>query len=91
MRGIGAAAPAREPVLGVLLGGLGRAQRTLLLAQVAGDLLIEAEASEHGEGEDGDDDEHQKRRHEHHAALRLSLRAHVITPVRFITSMVRMN
>src|SRR5213082_2810323 len=70
-----------------------------LLAQVAGDLFLGAEAAEHAERQDGDDEQQQETRYQRHAALAASpqttdaeegcSRLHVCTPARAMTWMTR--
>src|SRR6202008_4311624 len=59
----------RDPPLGVLLRAFRGVQRALLLAHVAGDLLLGSEAVEHADDENGDDEEQQHARYERHALL----------------------
>ena len=69
-----------------------------LLAQVAGDLFLGAEAAEHAERQDGDDEQQQEARDQSHTALAASQQAtdseacssvHVCTPARAMTWMTR--
>jgi len=63
------------------------------LRQIVGALAGAGAAPEHGEAEDGDDDKHQQGRHQHHPArVRLSAQGdHVVTPVLYITAMLRVK
>jgi len=68
-----------------LLGADRGLSRTLLLAHIAGDFLLNAEAAEHAERHDGDDQQQQQAGYQHDAALigarAASLLRHVYSPV----------
>src|SRR5262249_22239522 len=82
----------QQPPLGVLLRARGGMQCALFLAQVAGDLLLGAEAAEHAERQDRNDHQQQQARHQRNAAFGSPVHwfsRHVCSPARFITSMTR--
>src|SRR5260370_26375316 len=90
--GNGSVALRAKPPLRVLQGAGGGLHGALLLAHIAGDFFLYAEAAEHADRHDGDDQQQQQTGYQHDAELigaKIVRLRHVYSPVCFITAMLR--